>query len=100
MDCFTVFMFIMASSIRRGIDVARAAGLDHLAASTGATFERAVQRLNDRGAVMKPRVATLLGGIALATATLYSAAPHAQLDLNPFGKYYENVARAAKQNDA
>jgi cobalt-precorrin-5B (C1)-methyltransferase len=34
-------------SIHRGIDVARAAGLDHLAAATGATSERAVQRLYD-----------------------------------------------------
>jgi cobalt-precorrin-5B (C1)-methyltransferase len=34
-------------SIRSGIDVARAAGLDHIAASTGATSERAVQRLYD-----------------------------------------------------
>ena len=34
-------------SIRRGIDVARAAGLNHIAASTGATSERAVQRLYD-----------------------------------------------------
>ena len=34
-------------SIHRGIDVARAAGLDHIAASTGATSERAVQRLYD-----------------------------------------------------
>ena len=32
-------------SIQRGIDVARAAGLDHIAAATGATSERAVQRL-------------------------------------------------------
>ena len=32
-------------SIQRGIDVARAAGLDHIAATTGATSERAVQRL-------------------------------------------------------
>jgi cobalt-precorrin-5B (C1)-methyltransferase len=32
-------------SIHRGIDVARAAGLDHIAASTGATSERAVQSL-------------------------------------------------------
>jgi cobalt-precorrin-5B (C1)-methyltransferase len=31
-------------SIHRGIDVARAAGLDHIAAATGATSERAVQR--------------------------------------------------------
>jgi cobalt-precorrin-5B (C1)-methyltransferase len=34
-------------SIRRGIDVARAAGLAHIAASTGTTSERAVQRLYD-----------------------------------------------------
>ena len=33
------------AAIRRGIDVARAAGLDHIAAATGATSERAVQRL-------------------------------------------------------
>ncbi|MBO0736392.1 MAG: cobalt-precorrin-5B (C(1))-methyltransferase [Alphaproteobacteria bacterium] len=32
-------------SIHRGIDVARAAGLDHIAAATGAVSERAVQRL-------------------------------------------------------
>jgi cobalt-precorrin-5B (C1)-methyltransferase len=34
-------------SIHRGIDVARAAGLTHIAAATGATSERAVQRLYD-----------------------------------------------------
>jgi cobalt-precorrin-5B (C1)-methyltransferase len=34
-------------SIHRGIDVARAAGLDRIAASTGATSERAIQRLYD-----------------------------------------------------
>jgi cobalt-precorrin-5B (C1)-methyltransferase len=32
-------------AIHRGIDVARAAGLDHIAAATGTTSERAVQRL-------------------------------------------------------
>jgi cobalt-precorrin-5B (C1)-methyltransferase len=32
-------------SIHRGIDVARAAGLDHIAAATGTTSERAVQQL-------------------------------------------------------
>jgi cobalt-precorrin-5B (C1)-methyltransferase len=32
-------------SIQRGIDVARAAGLDHIAAATGSTSEQAVQRL-------------------------------------------------------
>jgi len=35
------------ASIHRGIDVARAAGLGHIAASTGATSERAVQLLYD-----------------------------------------------------
>ena len=34
-------------AIYRGIDVARAAGVDHIAAATGATSERAVQRLYD-----------------------------------------------------
>jgi cobalt-precorrin-5B (C1)-methyltransferase len=34
-------------SIYRGIDVARAAGLDRIAAATGATSERAIQRLYD-----------------------------------------------------
>src|SRR6478735_9406372 len=34
-------------AIHRGIDVARAAGLGHIAAATGATSERAVQRLYD-----------------------------------------------------
>src|SRR6202049_3047569 len=34
-------------AIHRGIDVARAAGLDHVAAATGATSERAVQQLYD-----------------------------------------------------
>ena len=34
-------------SIHRGIDVARAAGLDHIAAATGSTSEAAVQRLYD-----------------------------------------------------
>jgi cobalt-precorrin-5B (C1)-methyltransferase len=34
-------------SIHRGIDVARAAGLKHIAAATGATSERAIQRLYD-----------------------------------------------------
>src|ERR1700687_2467243 len=34
-------------SIQRGIDVARAAGFEHIAAATGTTSERAVQRLYD-----------------------------------------------------
>jgi cobalt-precorrin-5B (C1)-methyltransferase len=34
-------------SIRRGIEVTRAADRDHIAASTGATLERAMQRLYD-----------------------------------------------------
>jgi len=35
------------ASIHRGIDVARASGLDHVAGCTGATSEKAVQRLYD-----------------------------------------------------
>jgi cobalt-precorrin-5B (C1)-methyltransferase len=35
------------ASIRQGVDVARAAGLEHLAASTGSTSEAAVQALYD-----------------------------------------------------
>jgi len=43
----------------------------------------------------------LLGGAALAAVILGSPTPRAQgLQLNPFSQYYENVARAAKQNDA
>src|SRR5439155_25596043 len=34
-------------AIHRGIDVARAAGLGHIAAATGTTSERAVQRFYD-----------------------------------------------------
>jgi len=34
-------------AIHRGIDVARAAGLSHIAAATGATSERAIQRLHN-----------------------------------------------------
>jgi cobalt-precorrin-5B (C1)-methyltransferase len=40
-------MFIMDPAIHGGIDVARGAGLDHIAAATGATSERAVQLLYD-----------------------------------------------------
>ena len=40
-------------SIHRGIDVARAAGLDHIAAATGTTSERAVQRLCTRCPTMR-----------------------------------------------
>jgi cobalt-precorrin-5B (C1)-methyltransferase len=35
------------ATIQRGIDVARAAGFEHIAAATGTTSERAVQRLYD-----------------------------------------------------
>ncbi len=35
------------AAIERGIDVARAAGLDHIAAATGSVSEAAVQRLHD-----------------------------------------------------
>ena len=47
---------------------------------------------------MKVRLVAFLAA-ALFTALAGSPALRAQLDLNPFGKYYENVARAAKQND-
>jgi cobalt-precorrin-5B (C1)-methyltransferase len=72
-------------SIRSGIDVARAAGLDHIAGSTGSTSESAVQRLYGLsepaliemgdfvGAMLKylrrhpvPRV-TIAGGVAKMT---------------------------------
>jgi CbiD len=46
-DCRPVFMFVMDSLDPNGIDVACAAGLDHIAASTGTTSEQALQRLYD-----------------------------------------------------
>jgi len=51
---------------------------------------------------MNARLSAIFVGIAVAAAVIGdSVAPLAQgLQINPFSKYYENVARAAKQNDA
>lgn len=48
---------------------------------------------------MRIRRTTILMLAALAPAVFGSAA-RAQLNLNPFSAYYDNVARAAAQNDA
>jgi uncharacterized protein len=42
--------------------------------------------------------ATLAFALAAIVAVAASATPHAQI--NPFGGYYDNIARAASQNDA
>ncbi|MGH7113488.1 MAG: ankyrin repeat domain-containing protein [Stellaceae bacterium] len=47
---------------------------------------------------MSSRRAVMLGLLALAGTTGGAAGAHAAI--NPFGDYYENVARAAAQNDA
>ena len=50
---------------------------------------------------MNARLSALLGAAAFATAIVGSSAPLAQgFQVNPFSQYYENVARAAKQNEA
>lgn len=49
---------------------------------------------------MNARLAAFLGGAAVAALIIGSPAPRAQLQLNPFSAVYENVARAAKANDA
>ena len=49
---------------------------------------------------MNARLTTLLGATGFAAVIVSSAASHAQFQINPFSQYYENVARAAKQNDA
>ena len=49
---------------------------------------------------MNARLSAFLGTAVLAAVIFGSPAPHAQLNFNPFSQYYENVARAAKQNDA
>lgn len=48
---------------------------------------------------MKMRRTMILGLAAIAVA-VGAAGAHAQLNLNPFAAYYDNVARAAAQNDA
>ena len=50
---------------------------------------------------MNTRLTALLGGLAVAAVIIGSPASRAQgFQINPFSQYYENVARAAKQNDA
>ena len=50
---------------------------------------------------MNARLIALLAAAAGVAVILGSPASRAQsLGINPFGQYYENVARAAKQNDA
>ncbi len=49
-------------SIHRGIDVARAAGLSHIAACTGRTSERAVQRLYDLPEIALIDMGDFVGG--------------------------------------
>lgn len=64
-------------SIQRGIDVARAAGLDHLAAATGRTSEAAVRRLHDL-----PEMALIeMGDFAGATLKYLRRHPVARLTL-------------------
>ena len=64
-------------SIRRGIDVACAAGLDHIAASTGATSEQAVQRLYD----LPDHALTDLGSFVGGTLKYLRAHPVARLTI-------------------
>jgi cobalt-precorrin-5B (C1)-methyltransferase len=64
-------------SIRRGIDVACAAGLDHIAASTGATSEHAVQRLYD----LLDHALIDLGGFVGGTLKYLRAHPVARLTI-------------------
>lgn len=49
---------------------------------------------------MKQRLPAILAIIGLAAMVLAADAPGARADLNLFGDYYRNVARAAAQNDA
>ena len=49
---------------------------------------------------MSSRLIAVLGATAFTLLVLAGPAPRAQLQLNPFSQFYENVARAAKQNDA
>lgn len=70
-------------SIHRGIDVARAAGIAHIAASTGSTSEAAVQRLYDL-----PEIALIdMGDFAGGTLKYLRRHPVARLTLaGGFGK--------------
>jgi len=51
------------ASIERGIDVARAAGLSHIAAATGSTSERAVQRLHALAEIALIDMGDFVGGM-------------------------------------
>lgn len=50
-------------SIHRGVDVARAAGLDHIAGSTGSTSEAAVQKLYDLPDIALLDMGDFAGGV-------------------------------------
>ncbi len=39
-------------------------------------------------------------GLAAITLVIFGSAARGQLNINPFSQYYDNVARAASQNDA
>jgi uncharacterized protein len=43
---------------------------------------------------------TMLVGLATIALVILGSAARAQLNINPFSAYYDNVARAAAQNDA
>src|SRR6266851_3830824 len=47
--------------------------------------------------VINARLAAILG---IAAVAVLSGGPAPRAQLNPFGSYYENLARAAKQNDS
>ena len=51
------------ASIRQGIDVARAAGLDHIAGSTGASSEAAVRKLYDLPEIALIDMGDFVGGM-------------------------------------
>src|SRR5437762_2816240 len=76
-------------AIHRGIDVARAAGLDHIAAATGTTSERAVQLLYDL-----PEHALIdMGDLAGGTLIYLRRHPVARVTLaGGFGKFAKLAA--------
>ncbi len=61
--------------------------------------ERSATRAGRRAGFMSVRWPALLGLAAIAL-TAFGSAARAQLNINPFSQYYDNVARAAAQNDA
>src|SRR5208283_865885 len=52
-----------------------------------------------KGVSMNARLVAILAA-TVAAAIVGSPASRAQFQVNPFSQYYDNVARAAKQNDA